>query len=227
MYLIGHETAKVTLYIKKYSKHDCNNYDPISLLPNIENFLNDTYIHIYIHTYIYYLTWKNVKLNRKRLYPTPSTKYLGVKIDKNLNWDYHKNDLATRLNRKNVLLFTTRNYFDQRIIWSAYFAIFDSHLNYATVVWAQNSNAITQILIPQKSHQNNIISASKLPFKNFTYMKNNILQLSDKTMIDSVSFISKAVNNMLSHILKDRCKFCYNIHHYSTSSSEKAHLHKK
>ena len=148
VYLIGHETAKVILYIKKYSKHDCNNYDPISLLPNIENFLNDTYIHIYI--YIYYLTWKNVKLNRKRLYPTPSNKYLGVKIDKNLNWHYHKNDLATRLNRKNALLFTTRNYFDQRIIWSAYFAIFDSHLNYATVAWAQNSNAITQILIPQK-----------------------------------------------------------------------------
>lgn len=79
----------------------------------------------------------------------------------------------------------------------------------------------------KKSHQNNIISASKLPFKHFTYMKNNILQFSAKTMIDRVSFISKAVNNMFSHILKDRCKFCYNIYQYSTSSSEKAHLHKK
>ena len=47
VYPIGHETAKVILYIKKYSKHDCNNYDPIYLLPNIENFLNDTYT-IYI-----------------------------------------------------------------------------------------------------------------------------------------------------------------------------------
>ena len=27
----------------------------------------------------------NIKLNRKRFYPTPRVKYLGVKIDENLN----------------------------------------------------------------------------------------------------------------------------------------------
>ena len=35
-----------------------------------------------------------IKLNRKRLYPTPSVKYIGVKIDENLNWHHHINDLA-------------------------------------------------------------------------------------------------------------------------------------
>ena len=40
-------------------------------------------------------------------------------------------------------------------------------------------------------------------------------------MIDNILFISKALNNMLPP------QFCYNIHHYSTTSSVKGHLHKK
>ena len=88
-----------------------------------------------------------IKLNRKRLYPTPSVKYLGVKIDENLNWHHHINDLAAKLNRANALLFKIRNYVNQKVLRSIYFAIFDSHLNYANLIWAQNSNAIQQIII--------------------------------------------------------------------------------
>ena len=51
-----------------------------------------------------------IKFSRKRLYPFNSTKYLGVKIDENLNWKDHTHDLATKLNRANALLFKIRNY---------------------------------------------------------------------------------------------------------------------
>ena len=91
-----------------------------------------------------------IKLNRKRLYPTPSVKYLGVKIDENLNWHHHINDLAAKLNRANALLFKIRNYVNQKVLRSTYFAIFDSHLNNANLIWAQNSDAIQQIIILQK-----------------------------------------------------------------------------
>ena len=30
-----------------------------------------------------------IKLRSKRLYPTESVKYLGIKIDKNLSWQHH------------------------------------------------------------------------------------------------------------------------------------------
>ena len=33
----------------------------------------------------------------KRLYPTESVKYLGVKIDANLMWHHHVNDLSIKL----------------------------------------------------------------------------------------------------------------------------------
>ena len=49
-----------------------------------------------------------IKLCGKRLYPTESVKYLGVKIDTNLSWQYHVNDLSIKLNRANALLFKVR-----------------------------------------------------------------------------------------------------------------------
>ena len=49
-----------------------------------------------------------IKLSGKRLYPTESVKYLGVKIDTNLSWQYHVNDLSVKLNRANALLFKMR-----------------------------------------------------------------------------------------------------------------------
>ena len=39
-----------------------------------------------------------VRLYVKRLYPTESVKYLGVKIDANLNWQCQVNDLSVKLN---------------------------------------------------------------------------------------------------------------------------------
>ena len=38
-------------------------------------------------------------------YPRESVKYLGVKIDANLNWQCQVNDLSVKLNRANALLF--------------------------------------------------------------------------------------------------------------------------
>ena len=50
-----------------------------------------------------------IKLNRKRLYPVQSVRYLGIKIEQNLNWKDYINDIAVNLNRANVLLFKIRN----------------------------------------------------------------------------------------------------------------------
>ena len=50
-----------------------------------------------------------IKLNGKRLYPSKSVKYLGTKIDENLNWKQHIHVIIIKLNRGNALLFKIRN----------------------------------------------------------------------------------------------------------------------
>ena len=71
----------------------------------------------------------------KRLYPTESVTYLGVKIDTTLSCQYHVNDLSIKLNRANVLLFKVRKYISLEILRSIYFAIFDSYLSYCCLNW--------------------------------------------------------------------------------------------
>ena len=89
-------------------------------------------------------------LNGKRLYPTESTKNLGVKIYTNLIWQYHVNDLSIELNRANVFLFKTRKYVSYKTLRSIYFTTFDSYLSYCSLIWAQNCSTIHQILILKK-----------------------------------------------------------------------------
>ena len=85
-----------------------------------------------------------IQLCGKRVYPTESVKYLGVKIDTNFSWQYHVNliDLPIKLNRANTLLFKMRKLVSLKILKSIYFAIFDSYLSYCCLAWAQNRSTI-------------------------------------------------------------------------------------
>ena len=51
-----------------------------------------------------------IKLSGKKLYPSNSIKYLGVKIDGFLHWYDQMNKIAVKLNRANALLLKIRNY---------------------------------------------------------------------------------------------------------------------
>ena len=83
-----------------------------------------------------------IKSCGKRLYPTEKVKYLGVKIDANLTWQHHVNDLSIKLNRANALLFKMRKCVSLKILRHIYFAIFDPYLSYCCLVWAQNFSTI-------------------------------------------------------------------------------------
>ena len=69
--------------------------------------------------------------SRKRLYFSKLAKYLGVKIDENLNWKDQTYDILTKLNRANALLCNIRNYVSFITLKAIYFAIFELHINYA------------------------------------------------------------------------------------------------
>ena len=86
----------------------------------------------------------------KRLYSTEIAKDLGVKIDENLTWQHHINDLFIKLNRGNVLLFKVMNFVESNLLSSIYFSIFESYLNYCSFIRAQNTNKINHLVILQK-----------------------------------------------------------------------------
>ena len=91
-----------------------------------------------------------IKLSGKRLYPSNSVKYLGIKIDRFLYWHDQVNSIAVKLNRANALLLKIRNYVNMKTLRNIYFPIFDSHLSFYCIVWAQNINKVRRLPILQK-----------------------------------------------------------------------------
>ena len=128
--------------------------------------------------------------NRKRVYPSQSVRYLRIKIDQNLNWNDHIKGTAIKLNRANALLFKMRNFLNITILKTIYFVLCNCHINYANLVWAQNSNAMSRILTLQKkkNYDNYYFPIKELPFKSFN----------DKVLPENVLLISKFINSLLS-----------------------------
>ena len=91
-----------------------------------------------------------LKLNRSRLYQTLLIKYLEINIDQYLNWQDHINNIAIKLNKPNAMLNRVKQFVNERTLISVYHAIFDSHLNYPSIVWGQIIISINRAFIIQK-----------------------------------------------------------------------------
>ena len=122
-----------------------------------------------------------------------------MKIDANLSWQYHVNDLSIKLNRANALILKMRKYVSLKILRSIYFAIFDSYLSYCCLVWAQNYSTIQQIILQKKA----IIIINLQP-RNFhtspLFKQNSILKFQDKICLENILFVSKSLNNLLPSV---------------------------
>ena len=55
-------------------------------------------------------------------------KYLGIKIDENLNWKQQISDIAIELIKANGILSKLRDFIDRKTLKSIYHTIFESHL---------------------------------------------------------------------------------------------------
>ena len=74
-------------------------------------------------------------------------KYLGINIDENLNWKQKISDIAIKLNKANGILSKLRHFIGRKTLKSIYHALFEPHLYYYSLVWAQNSNSIKRLFV--------------------------------------------------------------------------------
>ena len=141
-----------------------------------------------------------LKLNGKRLYTTNSVKYLGIKIDENLNWHEQINNVAVKLNRANAMLSKVRHFVNKKTLKSIYHAIFESRLFYSCLVWAQNSNSIKRLYILQKKRLYILPLMYFLTRNAHTtplFKDSNIIKFPDKIALENCIFIKNYFNQTL------------------------------
>ena len=83
---------------------------------------------------------------RKGFYLTDLVKYLGIKIDQSLTWRNQINIVAAKINRAHAMMSKIIHFMGFKSFnWICY-AIFETHLNYLWLVWAQNGNSVKKRL---------------------------------------------------------------------------------
>ena len=165
-----------------------------------------------------------LKLNGKRIYPTKSVKYLGIKIDENLTWIDHINDIAIKLNRANAMLFKVRVFVNIKILKSIEYAAFYCHLNYANTVWGQNRNSMNRLIILHKKALLIMSFECRNAHSNLLFFRHEGTKLPVKILMENCSFICKSINFNLPPIFNHWFTFFSDSHNYETSSYSKVLL---
>ena len=158
-----------------------------------------------------------VKLTRKRLYPSRLVKYLGIKIDEKLNSKQH--DTTIKLSRANALLFAVKNDVNRHILRLIHFSTFDTHIYYATLIWKENVNAVSRIVVLKEKALGMINFQAREPHTSPLFKSNHFLKVKDKMPIDCILITNKLFNNLLPLIFNSRFTFCSDAHNYQAVSS--------
>ena len=82
---------------------------------------------------------------------TDHTKFLGLHLDKELNWSVHINKLCNKLSSCLFALRIVKNKLEAKSLIQVYYAIFESHVRYGIIFWGNSSKTnVNKILLIQK-----------------------------------------------------------------------------
>ena len=97
------------------------------------------------------------------------------------------------------------------------FAKYDSHQNYSCIVWVQNIDTVSRLIIIQKKKALQIISLKDQLFhSNPIVSSNNILKFGDKVILENRIFVSKSIYRQVPSIFYDWFTFSGKLHRYET-----------
>ena len=101
------------------------------------------------------------------------------------------------------MVYKVRQFVNQRTLISIYHAIFNSHLNYVSIVWGQTKSSINRVFIIQKKSLRTIHFKGKFDNTSSLISASNIIKLPDKISIEDCLFVSKSLNNQLPEIFNN------------------------
>ena len=81
----------------------------------------------------------NIKIDGKKIEPSSHVKYLGILIYSFLNWNFHIDELSTKLSRAAGMLDKIRHDINEKTLSMVYHGIFSSLLLYGSQIWGQST----------------------------------------------------------------------------------------
>ena len=98
--------------------------------------------------------------------------------------------MAVKLNKANAMLSKLRYVLDIKTLRSVYYAIFESHLCYASLVWAQNTNSVKRLQLLQKKSLRIMFFRSRNSHTGPLFKVSKILKSFHKTVLENCIFLA-------------------------------------
>ena len=114
------------------------------------------------------------------------------------------------------MLSKVRHFVDKKTLKSIYHAIFESHLLYSCLVWAQNINSIKRLYILQKKSLQLMDFLNRNAHTTPLFKDSNILKFPDKIALESCIFIKNYFSQTLPIHFKNWFTLSLQIHSHIT-----------
>lgn len=153
--------------------------------------------------------------NKTNIKNVNSYKYLGLNIDKNLNWNLHINEIALKCRKITGIFRRISNYIPNEVKRSIYFSLFHANIKYGLLIWGVSSTQnIKKLQIIQNKAIKNIYNLELRTNSSYMYKKFNIKTIQQQLKITQAEHIYKIRNKLIL----SNTNFCQGneTHNYNT-----------
>ena len=121
----------------------------------------------------------NISINNSDIERVSQFTFLGIVLDETLSWKNHITMITNKLSRINGVLHRLKFIFPKNILLTIYISLFMPHINYGSLVWGNNFEAISKL---QKRAIRTIIHSHYIAHSEPLLKQLNLLKVKD--MID-------------------------------------------
>ena len=165
----------------------------------------------------------NFRLSGQQLELTKFTKYLGVIIDENLDWNMNINTLCKKLSNSVGIFAKLRHFLDYKTMLSLYYALFHSHITYHLPIAHLSHTNLTKIQNLQKKALRLIhfekFNAPSLPI----YLKSKILPIDKQVILQNCLFAHDQIKNNTPVYFHEFLQLLGDNHQFGTRRHRLAH----
>ena len=146
----------------------------------------------------------NFRISGQKISPSPFIKYLGLKLDENLSFTPHLNDLSLKLSRAVGMLSKVRHFVNYETLLNIYHAIFNSHIRYGCQVWGLSSHcSLKKITSLQNRALRTIHFQTFFANADILYYVSKIIKLTDQIKILNCILVWEQQHSKLPLTFKD------------------------
>jgi hypothetical protein len=160
---------------------------------------------------------------------TAATKFLGVIVDQNLNWEDHVDKLCKKLSSMLYIIRRIRNLTNEDTAVVAYHSLFHSHLRYGIAAWGSASSGnLNRILVIQKKTVRTILRLHHLEHCKPYFSKLEILTIISQYIFDTIIFAKKSqlITRSKIHTHNTRNRNNFNIPYHNLNKTSNTPTHK-